>query len=91
MSDHRIVNSGNDTDLSFKQLKKYVRVRSKPESQFIEFDFAISDPCLFVELIMPKNAFENFCISNDVIYMNSEQITAVEKDIEKWRYGDTTD
>ena len=32
---------------------KYVRVRSESDARFVEFDFAINDPSLFVELIMP--------------------------------------
>ena len=36
---------------SFDQLPRYVRVRSEPEATFVEFDFAIGYPDLFVELV----------------------------------------
>lgn len=75
---------------TFNELTKFVRVRSKPDARFIEFDFAISDPSLFVELVMPPEAFKNFCETNRVVHMTDEQIAEVDKDLEKWRYGEDT-
>lgn len=72
------------------QMTKYIRVRSQPEERFVEFDFAIGDPSLFVELIMPKNCFEIFCKNNQVIEMTEAQIAAVDEEMEKWRYGEET-
>ena len=57
------------TDLNknkFNTLTRYVRVRSAPEETFVEFDFAIEYPDLFVELVLPKKAFELFCKRNNV-------------------------
>ncbi len=73
-----------------EQPQKYVRVRSAPDAPFVEFDFAIGDPCLFVELILPPKAFKEFCDANQVSFMTPEQIEAVEQDMRKWRYGDET-
>lgn len=75
---------------SLGNLTKYVRVRSAPEARFVEFDFAIGDPSLFVELVMPKAAFEAFCATNGVVHMSAEQIQAVDAEMEKWRYGEET-
>ncbi len=75
---------------SFDRLTKYIRVRSEPDARFVEFDFAIGDPSLFVELVMPKGAFEAFCNANDVVPMTEEQIRAVDAEMEKWRYGEET-
>ncbi|GAA0582459.1 phenol hydroxylase subunit [Halomonas salifodinae] len=69
-----------------RTLKRYVRVRERSE-RFIEFDFAIENPELFVELIMPPLAFEEFCARNDVIFMSDEQAKAVDTQMEKWRYS----
>lgn len=86
----------SDTSLSdqdkpaFEQLTKYVRVRSSESARFVEFDFAIGEPSLFVELIMPKGAFEHFCQVNNVTHMTEEQIGAVDAEMEKWRYGEDT-
>jgi len=75
---------------SFDRLTRYIRVRSEPDARFVEFDFAIGDPSLFVELVMPQGAFEAFCASNDVVPMTDEQIQAVDAEMEKWRYGEET-
>lgn len=74
----------------FQQLTKYIRVRSEPDARFVEFDFAIGDPSLFVELVMPRIAFDQFCASNNVVHMTAEQIAEVDAEMEKWRYGDET-
>lgn len=71
-------------------LTRYIRVRSQPEARFVEFDFAIGDPSLFVELVMPRGAFEAFCAANQVVHMTDEQIRAVDAEMDKWRYGEDT-
>lgn len=72
------------------QMTKYIRVRSAPDARFVEFDFAINDPELFVELIMPKGAFEDFCQRNHVVTMSEAQMAAIDAEMEKWRYGTDT-
>lgn len=74
----------------FDRLTKYIRVRSKPDARFVEFDFAIADPSLFVELVMPKGAFEAFCATNQVVHMSPEQMQAIDAEMDKWRYGEDT-
>ena len=69
-------------------LTRYVRVRGETASGFIEFDFAIGDPSLYVELLLPRGAFDIFCARNDVVFMSDEEAAAVDADMEKWRYGD---
>ncbi len=72
----------------FDELKRYVRVRGTVHDDFVEFDFAIGEPSLYVELVLPKAAFEAFCRHNNVIEMTDEQAAAVDADMNKWRYGD---
>ncbi len=72
----------------FSELTRYVRVRQVVDDRFVEFDFAIGDPSLYVELVLPKAAFETFCRHNEVVMMTEEQARAVDQDMEKWRYGD---
>ncbi len=67
---------------------RYVRVRRVIDDKFIEFDFAIGDPSLYVELVLPKSAFEVFCRDNEVEMMTQEQAEAVDADMAKWRYGE---
>lgn len=73
---------------SFEQMPRYVRVRSDPNANFVEFDFAIGYPDLFVELVMPPAAFESFCANNRVSHMDATMAAAVDADMEKWRYGE---
>lgn len=54
------------------ELKKYVRVLRVRENKYIEFQFAISDPELYVELILPRDAFDEFCRTNDVVMLAGE-------------------
>ena len=69
---------------------RYIRVRSPENARFVEFDFAIGDPSLFVELIMPPPVFAEFCRNNRVVAMTAEQMAAVDVELEKWRYGEET-
>lgn len=73
----------------FNALTRFVRVRSAPEDTFVEFDFAIEHPDLFVELVLPKKAFELFCKHNNVIYMDEAMSKKIDDDNQKWRFGDT--
>ena len=70
------------------QMTRYVRVRSEPDAQFVEFDFAIGFPDLFVELLLPRTAFLRFCATNQVQFMDAEMAEAVDHDMRKWRYSD---
>jgi len=73
--------------------RRYVRVTGTRGDQFIEFDFAIGEPELFVEMILTPAAFADFCAANQV-----EQMPAlVEDDAEEigdaqwnWRLADAT-
>lgn len=70
------------------ELSRYVRIRRDVGGKFIEFDFAIGDPTLYVELVLPKAAFMAFCHHNKVVMMTDEQAERVDADMAKWRYGD---
>lgn len=73
---------------SFDDMPRYIRVRSGPEDRFVEFDFAIGYPELFVELVLPRDAFEIFCQHNKVIHMDSDMIREIDADMIKWRFGE---
>ena len=75
----------------FTEITRYVRVRRVVNDQYIEFDFAIEDPSLYVEMILPKPAFAAFCQHNKVVMMTDEQAAEVDADMEKWRYGEEHD
>lgn len=75
------------SDTSLPTLTKYVRVRSPADARFVEFDFAIGQADLFVELVMPPAAFEQFCQHNNVQLMSEEQMRVNDENEEKWRFG----
>jgi len=68
-------------------LQRYVRIKDETDNGLVEFDFAIGSPDLFAELILPKAAFEEFCIRNQVNFMTEEECEMVDQEMEKWRYG----
>ncbi len=72
----------------FDDMTRYVRVRQVVDDRFVEFDFAIGDPALYVELVLPREAFTAFCHHNRVVMMSDEQARQVDADMSKWRYGD---
>jgi phenol hydroxylase P0 protein len=69
-------------------MPRYVRVRSSADEPFVEFDFAIGDPELYVELVLRRVAFEQFCTHNRVVHMNAQMSAAIDADMQKWRYGE---
>mgnify|MGYP000387869504 FL=1 len=73
--------------LQHDQLTKYIRVTGDRHAKFVEFDFAIHDPTLFVELILPQQAFQHFCEINHVVEMTGAQQAWNDAQEDKWRYG----
>lgn len=67
---------------------KWVRVTCRRPDGFVEFDFAIGDPDLAVNLILPAHAFEAFCRDNRVRHLSEAQGQAVDREQSKWRYGE---
>lgn len=81
-------NTSDPESVPLPELTRYVRIRGEVGGKFIEFDFAIGDPTLYVELVLPKAAFTAFCHHNKVVMMSDEQARRVDADMAKWRYGD---
>lgn len=69
------------------ELMKWVRVTRRRPDGFVEFDFAIGDPDLCVDLILPAAAFDEFCAVNRVQHLTAAQGAAVDHEQSKWRYG----
>ncbi|KJS30196.1 MAG: phenol hydroxylase [Pseudomonas sp. CO183] len=78
----------NTLEPRFEDLPRYIRVRSEPGARFVEFDFAIGYPDLFVELILPQADFDSFCLSNRVVEMDEAMARSVDEDMVKWRFGE---
>lgn len=50
-----------DTPLSLDTKRRYVRICGERGKGFIEFEFAIGEPEVFAEMILDRQAFEDFC------------------------------
>ncbi|MFJ4373973.1 phenol hydroxylase subunit [Pseudomonas japonica] len=66
---------------------RYVRITGTQRQRFVEFEFSLGDPELAVEMIMPFDAFEEFCARNQIRRLSPEQIAQLEYDRLKWRFG----
>jgi phenol hydroxylase P0 protein len=55
--------------------------------RFVEFDFSIGDPNLFVELVLPFEQFRQFCARHHAQELTPEQAAQVDYDQLKWRFG----
>lgn len=73
------------------ELQRYVRITNEDHNGFVEFDFAIGDPSIFLEMILPQAAFVEFCDDNQVLRLTPEQEQAVDRDKEKWLNGAPAD
>lgn len=72
--------AGTSAEGNFDITRKFVRVMRTLPSGLIEFEFAIGDPDVAVELVMPKQAFEEFCANNQVEFMSSVATKPVDAD-----------
>lgn len=71
----------------FDPSKRFVRERTTRPDGFVEFDFAIGDPELSVELMLPRAAFDEFCRVNHVIHITYAQAVALDRERDKWQHG----
>lgn len=77
--------------MAAQPLKRYVQITNEKRPGFVEFNFSINDPALFLEMILPVSAFDDFCKHNDVTFLTSEEVKEVEQQQKKWRDGDVSD
>ncbi|MEI8168638.1 MAG: phenol hydroxylase subunit [Rhodoferax sp.] len=73
--------------------RRFVRIRGERGNGFVEFDFAIGEPEVFVELILGRVAFAEFCVTNKVELLPPSEATSSddgEKSDWEWRLADAT-
>lgn len=56
----------------FDVTRKFVRVLRTLPNGMIEFEFAVGDPDVAAELVMPRPAFDEFCAANQVEFLGEE-------------------
>ena len=70
--------------MSFDPNRKFVHVVELRADGFVEFEFAIGEPELFVEMILPAAAFDEFCALNKVTFL--DQATQIKVGTEDWNW-----
>lgn len=70
--------------------RRFVRITGEREGGFVEFDFAIGEPELFVEMILSREAFAAFCADNGVEPFPSDPAPSEAPSAFDWRLGDAT-
>ena len=75
------------TTKALPEQPRFVRVTGVRHNRFVEFDFSIGDPTLFVELMLPFEQFRQFCARQHAQELTVEQKAQVDYDRLKWRYG----
>jgi phenol hydroxylase P0 protein len=70
--------------MAFDPNKKFVRVAELRPDGFVEFEFAIGEPELFVEMILPASSFDEFCAMNKVTFL--DQATQLKVGAEEWNW-----
>jgi phenol hydroxylase P0 protein len=69
--------------------RRFVRVSDQRANGFIEFEFAIGEPDVFVELILSRQAFDEFCAANAVEMLPPRPAGEAKSDWD-WRLADVT-
>jgi len=71
----------NDTN------RYFVRITAIRKKKFVEFNFSINEPEMFVELILSFDQYKLFCEKYQVETLTPAQEARVDADSLKWRYG----
>lgn len=66
---------------------RYVRFHRITDHGFVEFAFGVGSPELMTELVLPLEAYREFCKVNQVVYLTRAEEEAMDADQAKWRYG----
>lgn len=69
--------------------RRFVRLSGERPNGFVEFEFAIGEPEIFVEMILPRVAFAEFCATNRVEMLPPRDPDAPQGDWD-WRLADAT-
>lgn len=76
----------------FDPSRRFVRVRRVRDDGFVEFEFAIGDPSMFVEMILPRQALDGFCAANRATRLDDDSPppAATGQADEHWTLSDAT-
>jgi phenol hydroxylase P0 protein len=65
----------------------FVRVTGTQNDRFVEFEFAIGDPEMAVDMILPFPQFDDFCARHAVRRLDPEEGARIDFERMKWRFG----
>ncbi len=65
----------------------FVRVTGTRDARFVEFEFAIGDPDIAVELVLQFDQFREFCARHEVRHLSTEECARLDFERMKWRFG----
>lgn len=71
----------------FDVTRRYVRLREMRDDGFVLFDFAIGDPDLSVELMLPQSSFGEFCREQQVVWITQKQGETLDRQRLRWSQG----
>ncbi len=71
--------------MAFDPNQKFVRVNELRKDGFVDFDFAVGEPELFVEMLLPAAAFDEFCATNLVRFLSATPHGGGEREAWDWR------
>jgi phenol/toluene 2-monooxygenase (NADH) P0/A0 len=63
----------------------YVRVTGTDRRGYIAFQFALGDPTLFLDMILPPAAFAEFCATHRARHLCAAEALAVDLAERRWR------
>lgn len=67
--------------------KKFVQILNIKDDGFVEFNFAVGEAIMNVELLLPYRAFIEFCQNNRVSFFTKQQEDELLIDNQNWKYG----
>jgi len=65
----------------------FVRITNADHRGFIEFQFSVGDPALFLDMTLPPAAFAEFCATHRVRHLSADEAALVDASESRWRYG----
>ena len=69
-------------------MQSYVRITDRNHRGFVEFQFSIGDPTVYLDMTLPPDAFAAFCRERGVRMLTAAEASAVDAAEARWRYGD---
>lgn len=72
---------------TFNPERKFVRLIETHANGLVEFEFAVGEPGLFVELLMSRSAFDEFCAMHQVTPTQGHLLPAQSSDTQEWDWS----